>query len=151
MFDSKAIEPYSSVNVITTEGSLLPGQVYTTVYRNSTSTWVEFLQPSFYVNGIELVFTAPLTTSLDRVDIRAGFGAGSFESNCAHIACQPSIHKTRIVMSGYVTTVVPLPAAIWLFGTAVGGLFLAAVRICVAPVSTATLSGKHPERDSSLA
>jgi hypothetical protein len=119
-FDADLIDPgYSNIEIITTEGSRLPGQMYSEVHSRSNSGWVEFLQPSYYDNNVEFNFATNLTNSGGSIDI-VHF---SFESDCAHVSCQ-SFHETRVITSGYISSVapVPIPAAAWLFGSGLIGL-----------------------------
>lgn len=105
---------YSGINIVSTAGSKLLGNTYTTNYYRSNASWVEFLQTSYYYNNIEFTFDGTLTDSGGSVPLQT---YGSFESNCAHISCQ-RFHNHRFVVSGYVTSVVPIPPAVYLFGSA---------------------------------
>lgn len=118
---------FSNINVITTTGSVLPGETYDIVLPSSpgNSTFLSFANSTgigdftgTYAIGLEL--SAPMTNLGGLIAINlAGF---ALESYCGTADCFAVVQPLRLVTSGYITSEVPLPGAFFIFAVGLAGL-----------------------------
>ena len=117
---------YSDIALITTNGSTLNGAVYgyvNTYYPFIDADSIIFADsPSADLSDAQqlvLFFAEDLTSSGGSVGFRPTLS--SVEVLCGNTQCSVSDGTERQIVAGYVTAV-PIPAAAWLFGSALAGL-----------------------------
>jgi hypothetical protein len=116
---------YSEVDITTTSGAVLSGTVYkfTNPYISGNASITQFLNAEGDLTGARFFGLIPLydltnellSTSINNLD--------TGEYACSSSSCGGG-SGLRGVNSGYITatSVVPVPAAVWLFGSALAGL-----------------------------
>jgi hypothetical protein len=119
---------YSAINITTTAGSTLSGTQYGFINPDNpfiTSDNPQFVDATGDLTGAQtlpLYLQEGLTNSGGVVAFKLGnsLSGVSLEDVCFNSGC--SVGGTpRFMVSGYVTAV-PIPAAAWLFGSALAGL-----------------------------
>jgi hypothetical protein len=117
---------FSAVNVTTTAGTLASGATYTDrVFGDATTAGL--VTGSGDLTGtplLGLAFLPPLTNAGGFVALIDIFfpPASSFEAVCDDAACMTATFSRQFVDGALVASPVPLPAAAWLFGAALGAL-----------------------------
>jgi hypothetical protein len=106
---------YSAIEmIVTTAGTDFAGASYTWVVGNSTGLLAR-VAPLEGLPALELTFAASLT---DAGGVIAIVGAGEFRCGPE---CSYPVSTLRGISSGQISAV-PIPAAVWLFGSALAGL-----------------------------
>ncbi|MEM9056156.1 MAG: hypothetical protein AAGD86_01690 [Pseudomonadota bacterium] len=118
-------DTFSSINVTTTDGSILLGSVY---------EFVNFEAGLLDADSVLLVAaanpgagTAAFNMNLEEAMTNAGGTIAlamappplAFESTCLTSVCDRFFSIDRAIVSGSITTI-PVPAALWLFASALG-------------------------------
>jgi len=109
---------YSDIDIVTTAGSGFSGASYidvNIVAGVSADSFVAMIYPLAGLPVLQLSFAAPLTGAGGIVAID-----GYAESICGD-GCEYPAGDYRYISSGQVSAV-PIPAAVWLFGSALAGL-----------------------------
>ena len=116
---------YSGIDITTTSGTILSGTVYKFSNPNvsSSASIIQFLDTEGDLTGARFFGLIPasaltnelLSTSINTLD--------TGEYICSSSTCEGGVGQ-RPVVSGHLTSgsVVPIPAAAWLFGSALAGL-----------------------------
>jgi hypothetical protein len=119
---------YSNVSIVTTAGSIRSGETY----ENPAWAWgniglavTPVALPDYTgAPGLLLIFTGgPLTDPSATYNLLSGYQA---ESVCAAAACDAGLSASGarsipVGLGGTLTgTVIPIPAALWLFGSGLG-------------------------------
>ncbi len=117
---------FSAVNVTTTAGTLAPGAVYTSALFGD-ATGAGFVTGGGDLTGtplLGLAFLPALANDGDFVALIDIFfpPASSFEAVCDDAGCSGATFSRQFVDGALVASPVPLPAAAWLFGAALGAL-----------------------------
>jgi hypothetical protein len=109
---------YSNIDIVTTVGSAFEGAAYNAVNTSAPNS-SDFLGAMIFPLGglptLQLSFAASLTNDGGNVAID-----GYAESMCGD-ACEFAISDYRYISAGQISAV-PVPAAVWLFGSALAGL-----------------------------
>jgi len=124
--DSNSYEEY----FYTTDGSILTGGSYEWGDLSNGNTIIEDLSDAdnllvtrwddfYFLEGeaISLTFSSSLTNGGGTVAV----GGSEFLCNGTTVDICTTFSPSRSIISGYATTV-PIPAAVWLFGSALAGL-----------------------------
>jgi hypothetical protein len=109
---------YSSINIVTTEGTDFAGAAYGSVIDfapNDSDYLAVMVFPLESLPALDLSFAATLTNAGGEIDV-----IGSGEFLCGQECMYPA-SDLRYIVSGQVSAV-PVPAAVWLFGSALAGL-----------------------------
>jgi len=109
---------YSDIAIVTTAGTGFGGASYTSVIDfapNDSTRLAVMIFPLESLPALELSFASSLTNSGGIIAID-GLG----ESICGQ-ECQYPVAELRGISSGQISAV-PVPAAVWLFGSALAGL-----------------------------
>ena len=109
---------YSNIDIITTAGIDFGGAAYLSVAYfapNDSDFLAAIVYPAEGAPALELTFAAPLTNAGGTIAID-GLG----ESLCGPECMYPTV-RLRDITSGQISAV-PVPAAAWLFGSALAGL-----------------------------
>ena len=116
---------YSAVDITTTSGTALSGTAYkfTNPYITGSASITQFLDAEGDLTGARFFGLLPasaLTNDLLSVNINT---IDTGEYVCSSSTCAGG-SKMRTIGTGYITSssVVPVPAAAWLFGSALAGL-----------------------------
>ena len=116
---------YSGVDITTTTGSAWSGTEYkiTNPYISSTASLIQFVDAEGDLTGAQFLALFPafdLTNELLSISINT---SDTGEYICSVSNCGTGSSR-RLVVSGYITasSVVPVPAAAWLFGSALASL-----------------------------
>lgn len=128
IFDAD-LNQYSNISIVTTNGSNRSGASYGIPNPDSPGNSSVLITVTELLN--DLTGTPVLAASFDSNLTNAGglvavaLGGFTFEGTCAGsrtFGCGNVTGPLRRLISGSVASVVPVPAAIWLFGTALIGL-----------------------------
>ena len=120
-FDADTID-YSAISIVTTAGSYFSGETY-----NYLMPVVSSGDMALYVlaqNGGDLEGTPGMAINFGSSLTNVGAViqiTGFIESFCVDAMCSDSTEVYRSITSGTVSSV-PIPAAVWLFGSALAGL-----------------------------
>jgi hypothetical protein len=115
---------YSDIYIVTTQGSVLDGAVYEDLNPSgiiSGPTYlimVESIEPDMTgVPGMQFGFATELTNAGGTISL----AGPSFETFCGDLNCFTTAEPRRSLVVGQISSV-PVPAAVWLFGSALAGL-----------------------------
>jgi hypothetical protein len=109
---------YSNIDILTTAGTASTGAPYMSVIDfapNDADYLTVMVVPLAGTHSLELSFAASLTNAGGIIAIE---GVG--ESLCGQECMYPAV-RLRDITSGQISAV-PVPAAVWLFGSALAGL-----------------------------
>ena len=109
---------YSNIDILTTAGSDFGGASYSSVNPygpNGAEYLVTMIVPLAGAPALALSFAAPLTHAGGLITI-----GGGGEAICGD-ECAIPVSGLRNISSGQISAV-PVPAAVWLFGSALAGL-----------------------------
>ena len=116
---------YSAINVTTTDGSVLGGSVYQfanfeagTLDADSVLL-VAAANPGFGTPAFNMNLDEAMTNAGGTISIAMAPPPLAFESTCLTSVCSSFFSIDRVVVSGTITAV-PVPAAVWLFASAMG-------------------------------
>jgi hypothetical protein len=115
---------FSDIAVTTTAGSVFGGDYYDTPFSQSGSYVFAFNDLSGAIPGapvivIQSVDLEPMTNAGGEIAIDV---SGSGETICKDLGCtEYTPQEFRFFTAGTISTV-PIPAAVWLFGSALAGL-----------------------------
>ena len=114
---------YSHISISTSSGSVLPGGVYGVIHphtpyvapSNETGMVVlDVTNGEFDSTAMSLIFESPLSNAGGTILLTY-----SIETSCAGELCNFPVSPQRFLVSGSVSAV-PIPAAVWLFGSGLG-------------------------------
>ena len=118
---------YFDVDIVTTAGSEFSGESYSFLNPNEyivsgdkfLAVVSEIVPDMTGVPGMSILFFDPMTNVGGTLAI-----TGFAESFCIDSTCSDATSELRAITAGSISTVapVPLPAAVWLFGSALVGL-----------------------------
>jgi hypothetical protein len=115
---------YSDLHIVTTQGGVLNGAVYEDLNPSGISSGpsalflVESIEPDMTgVPGMQFIFATGLTNAGGTISITEP----SFETFCGDLNCFTTAEPRRSLVAGQISSV-PVPAAVWLFGSALVGL-----------------------------
>jgi hypothetical protein len=114
-YDADA-DTYTNIDIVTTVGSAFDGASYDALNPfapNAPDFMVAFIFPVGGAPALALGFAAPLTNAGGTIAINF-----ATESICDD-ACENPAADYRYVSSGHISAV-PIPAAVWLFGSGLG-------------------------------
>ena len=104
---------YSAINIVTTASQNWTGETYTNQWSGSSDQYFTMTGITSTFNILRLEYIAPLTASGGVINLQLGEPQfGSLESDSIDF---------RYISAGTVSAV-PVPAAVWLFGSALAGL-----------------------------
>jgi hypothetical protein len=109
---------YSNIDIVTTVGANFTGAHYMSLINNAVNnanSLIIMVYPLEGLSGLELSFAASLTNYGGSITI-----TGGRESICGQ-ECMYPVSDLRYISSGQASAV-PVPAAVWLFGSALAGL-----------------------------
>ena len=118
-------QTYSNVSITTTTGSgiFLPGNSYTSgsgtnTFFSTPLTAILIPNPgSIDASILEFELLAPLTNDGGVIGL-VTTGGSSIEKFCGDPTCSLGFASIRLIQSGYASApTVPIPAAVWLFGS----------------------------------
>jgi len=117
---------FSSLSITTTVGNTLPGAFYEflipEIPSDSNSLFVSpIANPVAGTTIFAINLVSQMTNAGGTIDLQPAPSPFAFEGSCQADFCSQYTTPLRGVISGMiVSTVVPVPAAIWLFGSAIG-------------------------------
>jgi hypothetical protein len=104
----------SSISITTTSGSAFSGTSYTSAYFTSLPNWLAVTQGT---HGLHMQFLSPLTNAGGTIALDLVYAGNQLQEFTV-----PGGVNLRAIASGSVASVVPVPAAAWLIGGALGAL-----------------------------
>jgi hypothetical protein len=136
-FFDAATNAFSSVSITTTPGTAFAGTSYSSLYPGiplPAATYPGFITnfyPGTKINeyNMSLALTSAMTSTGGTRTILTGPSSPAGEYVCLLETCAfspsgpPGVFKYRSIIAGSITapvSVVPIPAAVWLFGSALG-------------------------------
>lgn len=116
---------FSGISITTTAGTTLPGGIFSVFLEGDSETLA--IVPAGPLAGapiLQLIFDAPLTSAGGFVGLANIFlpAASSFEATCVDGDCLSADFGRSFVDGVLVASPVPVPAAAWLLGGALGVL-----------------------------
>lgn len=116
---------FSAIDVTTTDGAVLPGSFYE--FANFEAGLLDADSVLLVAAANPVAGTPAFNMNLDAAMTNAGGTIAlamappplAFESTCLISNCTQFFSIDRVIVSGSITTI-PLPAAAWLFGSALG-------------------------------
>jgi hypothetical protein len=116
---------FSAINLVTTGGSVLSGGTFQ-VLLDGDATAAAFVPDGALTSAplLQLVFDTPLTNDGTVVLLANPFfpAGSSFEATCEDGQCLSAVFGRSFVDGALVSSPVPVPAAAWLLGGALGVL-----------------------------
>lgn len=121
---------YSAISITTSGGSLTPNATFTALVSGTSGDAVLVPTAGPNLTGsnlLQLIFQFPLTNAGGTVYLYDPFfpAASSYQGSCLNAACTSQDFGRLVVDGGIISgapAVVPVPAALWMFGAGLGVL-----------------------------
>ncbi len=118
---------YSAISITTTDGAALTGSFYQFVNFEAggldadSVLLVAAANPTAGTPAFNMNLVSAMTNAGGSIDLAMGQPPIAFESTCLISDCSSFFSIDRVAITGSITAV-PVPAAIWLFGAALGAI-----------------------------
>lgn len=126
-------DTFSSIAVTTTDGAVLSGSFYAFtnteagILDSDSVLLVADPNPGFGTPAFNMNLALPMTNAGGTIDVAIAPPPLAFESTCLASICDSFFSIDRQVVSGSIRAI-PVPAAVWLFGSALSLLGLTRLR-----------------------